>query len=171
MNKKAQETAGPENIMDIIRVILTALVVLFLIYVGVQLWYVSNSKDQEVVNSFTTLAQQVDSTIATGTSGIVPFYITDKYDLVAFDNKQLSSGRYQKPSECGLSYCLVICKQGVISLKNNCMAPLTYKQYNVPLTFDVNNPVLVHGINGIINVNVTKISGNIVITTFTSQNS
>lgn len=156
MNKKGQESGAPEMLMDVGRLVFTAITVIILIAVGVGVWNVFYGSNSEVKKSFNTLDDAIQTTIATGKESIIPFYLSDKFDLVAFDNINYNVGRYEKPAECGSKeYCLVVCKNGLISLKDNCKNPIIYKTYpKYIIQLDTNNPVLINGINGVIMVNV-----------------
>ncbi|MBI2670983.1 hypothetical protein HYX18_03335 [Candidatus Woesearchaeota archaeon] len=159
MNKKGVEA---HTLLESGLIVLAAFLVLFLIYVGIQVgqaFFVS--KDAEIKKSFNNLVEDIDSVIVSGKEIIVPIYLTNKYDLVAFDSQGHKSGPYEKPTECGLTYCIVICKKGIVGLIDNCKPPISFKVYEIEILFDKDKPVLIYGIDGIVLVNVTKVDNKI----------
>ncbi len=165
MNKKGQETGQPAASMeDVVRLVLSILVVIFLIWAGFQFWNSIYGKNTAIKKSFTDLILQIDFVVKNNKESILPVYFTNKYDLVAFSSESNQAGNYEKPPECGLDYCLVLCKSGLIPSKDRCRTPIIYKSYaNTAFFVDTKNPVLVNGRDAVINVNISIVDNRVYI--------
>ncbi|MEK6974203.1 MAG: hypothetical protein AABW41_03145 [Nanoarchaeota archaeon] len=156
MNKKGEESTS-SSIMEAGTTVISIMVVLLIIIPVALIIYGLIYKDTGVKNSFQDLTYEVDKVIKTGKPSMAALYLSDKYDLVAFTSQNLKSGRYDKPTQCGLDYCLAICKKGLVFVKDNCEPPIAHKRYQeIELIFDENDPVLVSGTKGIVNVDISQ---------------
>ena len=160
MNKKGQETGQPASSMeDVVRLVLSILVVIFLIWAGVQFWNSIYGKNTTIKKSFTDLTSEIDFAVKNNKESTLPVYFTSKYDLVAFSNESNQVGTYEKPPECGLNSCLALCKSGLIPSKDKCRNPIIYKNYASNTFFiDSKNPVLLKGRDAVINVNISIVN-------------
>jgi hypothetical protein len=170
MNKKGEESGTADLLIDIGRFLFTAIIVIILIYIGIQVWNLSQTKNKEVINSFTTFADTVQDVSKTGKLELSALYLTNKFIIVAFDNESLSSGIYEKPTGCGLEYCLVICKTGLLKSGKDCKDPLTYRKYgNQKFLFDKKNPIIIQGINGVLISQIEKDNQNAILISLKKQ--
>ena len=170
MNKRGEESGTADLLIDIGRFLFTAVIVIILIYIGVQVWSLSQTKNKEVINSFTTFADIVGDVSKTGKLQLSPLYITDKFVIVVFDNESLSSGIYEKPTQCGLEYCLVVCKMGLLKSSKDCKDPLAYRKYGTQkFFFDKKDPILIKGINGILISQIEKDTQNTILISLKKQ--
>jgi hypothetical protein len=170
MNKRGEESGTADLLIDIGRFLFTAVIVIILIYIGIQVWNLSQTKNKEVINSFATFADIVGEVSKNGKLQFSPLYITNKFGIIVFDNESLSSGNYEKPTECGLEYCLVVCKIGLLKSSKDCKDPIAYRKYgNQKFIFDKKEPVIIRGINGILIVQIEKDNQNAVLISLKKQ--
>lgn len=165
MDKRGEESGVTGFSWEIVKTILIILgIVLVLFPLGKAIYTSVFGKDLAAKKSFDNLIDELDAFIIDKEPIIVPLLFTDRYDLVIFGPDSLSAGRYEKPPECGLEYCLVLCKSGLISLKDNCKNPIRYKTYNdVEFYLEQNKPVLVNGKITVVSVEITTLENKIYI--------
>lgn len=150
------------QILEIGSAVFGVLIVILILGLSYDTLQAATQKNSDIKNAFMRLNVGIEKSWRLDQINIILFSLPKDYFLVGFDLNTLSSGLYEKPTECALNACLVVCKSSTFKKSDNCKQPIRWKSFpyedygDIKIEFNKDNPIIYDSSSGIINLYVKR---------------